>query len=60
MEAKICEKTIAYGNQRYRTDGTSWLALHYGTYSPKCNGIPSYRWMRISPDKVPAEVKLKG
>ncbi len=57
MKPKICEKTIAYGNQRYKTDGAKWWVLMFGTYSPACNGIPSWRYMPISEDRIPKEVR---
>lgn len=61
MKAKICEKTIAYGKNRFKTDGKgNWEILMFGTYSPVCNGIPSYRFMPIPESKVPAEVRRKA
>lgn len=57
MEAKICERTISLGKNRYRihSDG-SWSSLHWGWY-PNGGDRPSYRWMSIPKDKVPEEVK---
>ncbi len=58
MKAIICEKTIAYGKNRFRTDGNgNWKVLMFGTYSPACKGIPSYRYMPISEEKIPTKVK---
>lgn len=57
MEAKVCEKTIVWGKQRYRTNGKDWLVQMWGTYSPDCKGIPSYRYMPIPEDRVPKEVR---
>ena len=60
MKATICEKVIAFGNQRYKTNGKDWLVLMFGTYSADCKGIPSYRYMPIPEDRVPEEVKQQA
>jgi len=58
MNAIIVEKTIAWGKQRYRTDGNgNWTVLMFGTYGPEDHGIPSYRYMPIPESKVPEEVR---
>ena len=60
MKTTVCEKTIAYGKNRYKTDGSKWWTLVFGTYSPACKGIPSWRYVPIPIDKVPKEVIAKG
>lgn len=60
MKASVCEKTIAYGKNRFRTDGKNWAVLMFGVYGPSCNGIPSYRFVNIPESKVPDEVKRKA
>lgn len=58
-EAIVCEKTIAYGRQRYRVDssGKYWQVLMFGSHGP--NDPPdglSWKWRPIPKDKVPKEV----
>lgn len=60
MKATICEKVIAWGVQRYKTNGKDWMVLMFGTYSPACKGIPSWRYMPIPEDRVPKEVKQQA
>ena len=57
MKPKVIERTIAYGVQSYKTDGKNWKVLMFGTYSPACKGIPSWRYMPIPAEKVPSEVR---
>jgi len=53
------KKTIAYGKQRYRVDGSgNWQALMFGSHGPNDPPVGlSYKWCRIPADKVPDEVK---
>jgi hypothetical protein len=53
----ICERTIAYGNQRWRVNISSqWSVLMWGWW-PDSNGTPSWRWQSIEENKVPNEIK---
>ena len=58
-KATICEKTIAYGKQRYRvnTNG-NWQVLMFGShgYDDPHVGL-SWKWRYIPRDKVPKNVK---
>jgi hypothetical protein len=58
-KARVCEKTIAYGKQRYRVDspGEHWQVLMFGTFGPEDKGIPRHKWMPIPKDKVPDKVR---
>jgi len=61
MDAHIIEKTIAYGKNRYRTDGNgNWKILMFGTYGPEDCGIPSHRYMPIPKLEVPEDVKKQA
>jgi len=58
-KATICEKTIAYGQQRYRVNlSGNWQVLMYGSHGP---GDPvvglSWKWHSIPKDRVPKEVR---
>lgn len=56
--AEITEQTIKHGKNSFKTDGRgNWKVLMFGTYSPACKGIPSYRYVKIDESKVPEEVK---
>jgi len=55
-EATICERTIAYGNQRWRVNSSgNWSVLMFGWW-PDSNGTPSWRWEYINKDRVPKDV----
>ena len=57
MDATICEKTIAYGKQRWRVSSSGkWSVMMWGWWSDG-GGHPSYRWVGIESAKVPKEVK---
>jgi len=57
---QVSEVTIQHGKQSYKTNGKGWKVLMFGTFSPACNGIPSYKYVLISEDRVPQEVKDKS
>lgn len=57
MKAVVCEKTIAYGKNRYRVSSNgNWKVLMWGCW-PHGNGIPSYKWAGIPAEKVPKVVQ---
>ena len=57
MTATVCEKTIAFGKQRWRVNSKGqWSVLMWGWW-PDGGNYPSYRWERVDNDKVPKEVK---
>lgn len=57
-KAKISEKTISYGEQRYRVNlENKWLILMFGTFGPADKGIPRYAWRPIPENRVPDNVK---
>jgi hypothetical protein len=58
LEAKISQKTVTYGKNRYRyTEATDrWEVLMFGWW-PDSKGKPDWRWELISSDRVPAAVK---
>jgi hypothetical protein len=52
----ICERTIAYGNQRWRVNSSGqWQVMMWGWW-PDSNGTPSWRWSHIDKSRVPKEV----
>ena len=54
-EATICERTIAYGNQRWRVNSSGqWQVLMWGWF-PFGNN-PRWSWEPIDSSKVPKEV----
>ena len=56
----ISEVVIADGKNRFKTDMMgNWKVLMFGTYSPACNGIPSYRFVSIEENQVPETVKAQ-
>ena len=55
--AKVCTKIIEHEGVFYKKSENGWLVEMYGTYGPRCNGIPSYRFMPIPEHKVPREVR---
>lgn len=56
IKPTICEKTIAYGPQRWRIDSKgNWSVLMFGWWPFGDN--PRWEWSGISLDKVPKEVK---
>ena len=61
-KATICEKTIAWGNQRYRTSGKGhWQVLMFGSHGPNDPPVGlSWKWHTISEDRVPDKVKEKS
>jgi len=62
MKPIICEKTIAYGKNRYRVDkNKNWQCLVFGSHGP--NDPPaglSWKWIYIPENKVPEKVKETG
>ena len=58
-QTAICEKTIAHGKQRYRTDlDGNWQVLMYGSHGPNDPKVGlSWKWRCIPSSRVPAEVK---
>ncbi len=58
-KATICEKTIAYGSQRYRVNKNGdWQVRMYGSWGP--NNPPvglSWKWGHIPKDRVPKKVR---
>ncbi len=55
--ATVCERTIAYGKQRWRVNSNNeWSVLMWGWW-PESNQYPSWRWQYIDSNKVPKEVK---
>jgi len=61
-EARVCEKIIAYGKVRFRTDGKgNWQVLRYGSHGPNDPPVGlSWKWGAISSEKIPLEVKRLG
>ena len=58
-EAIVCEKTLAYGNQRYRVnkDGV-WQVLMFGSWGPNDPPVGlSWKWGYIPKDRVPKKVR---
>lgn len=57
-KASVCEKTIAYGRQRWRVSGGHWQVLMFGSHGPNDpqRGL-SWKWHDISKERVPHEVK---
>ncbi len=56
----ICERTIAYGKQRWRVNShNEWSVLMWGWWpdSNGYNGYPSWTWQEIEINRVPKEVK---
>jgi len=62
MKPIICEKTIAYGKNRFRVDkNRNWKILVFGSHGPNDPPVGlSYKWIRIPENKVPKEVKRSG
>ena len=57
MRAKVCEKTIAHGKNRYKVSSDNkWSVLMWGWY-PDSKETPSYRWTNILKEQVPKVVK---
>jgi len=61
-KATVCEKTITYGQQHYRSNGNGkWQVLMYGSHGPNDPPVGlSWKWGYISEDKIPKEVKKLG
>ena len=61
-QAKISEKTISCGKNRYRVDtNKNWKCLVYGSHGPNDPPVGlSWKWVNIPKDKVPKEVKKIG
>ncbi len=61
-KATICEKTIAYGSQRYRVNKNGdWLVLMYGSHGPNDPPVGlSWKWGYIPKNRVPKEVREAG
>jgi len=61
MKATICEKTIAYGKNRYRVDTKdNWQVLMFGSHGPNDPTVGlSWKWHYIPKDRVPQKV-LEG
>jgi hypothetical protein len=56
-QAVVCERTVAYGEQRWRVDSQgNWSTLMWGWW-PQGGSVPAYRWVPIENGKVPQEVK---
>ena len=62
MNAVVCEKTIVYGKQLYRTDmNDNWQVLMFGSHGPNDPVVGlSWKWNRIPTDRVPNEVRSEG
>jgi hypothetical protein len=62
MKATVCEKTIAWGKNRYRVDTKgNWQCLVFGSHSPNDPPVGlSWKWISIPENKVPDEVKKIG
>jgi len=59
VKATICEKTIAFGKNRYRVDfKDNWQVLMYGSHGPNDPPVGlSWKWYHIPKNKVPKEVR---
>lgn len=56
IEAHVISKTIAYGNQRWRSNNdSSWSVLAFGTSGPNQN--QHWMWLSVPTQKVPKEVR---
>ena len=58
-EPQVCEKTISYGPQRWRVNSNGdWQVLMFGSHGPNDPPVGlSWKWVWISADRVPEEVK---
>jgi hypothetical protein len=59
IKPEVCGKTIAYGRQRWRVDANNnWQVLMFGSHGPNDPPVGlSWKWVWISADRVPEEVK---
>ncbi len=60
MEAQIVSKTVKYGRQRWKLcENGAWMVLMFGSHGPNDPPVGlSWKWIRISKDRVPDEVQM--